>query len=99
MFGRWGSERQLRREQEALEGAAEYLLGGLLRDEDRVNDGLMKADALLSVAVAELAQLAVSALAHERGTTPDAVLRSLVAQGRGQLQRRAGRGHGVPTSE
>jgi hypothetical protein len=61
------SERQLKRE---LEAAAEYLLGGMLRDQDRIDDAVVKADRLLDVAVGELAEVAVLALARERGTTP-----------------------------
>jgi hypothetical protein len=89
VVGTGRSERQLRRELEALEAAAEFLLGGLLRDEDRIDDAILKADNLLDFAVAELAYVAVAELARERGTTPDTVLRSLVAQASEELRRGA----------
>jgi hypothetical protein len=81
VLGRSKAERELLEECAAFAAAAEALLGGMLQDKKRIDDALTGVDPMLmDWATFRLADLAVSALARDRGTTPEAVLRALVAQ-------------------
>lgn len=79
VFGRRKIERQAAWEREALEGAGAYLLAGVAGDDRRIDAAIARVDdGALRYGIVALAQCAVSALAMERGVSPEAVMQSLI---------------------
>jgi hypothetical protein len=81
VVGQGRADRQGARDRAAVDAAGEYLLACLADDQRRIDEAVSRVDPFaLNAALLSIAQGAVSALASERGVSPDEVIASLIAE-------------------